>query len=230
MAFLLTGTGCLVSTQSESPDIAVNPAKQAPVIKKIPELEAKVKLIPPDNETSPFLTNANFVMDWTILGPFTFKPTDFGVGAQGDSIDKEFMTDESNLDCKTSKAPQGFEWKRITGSGKTNAGEVDFKEFLGEVDFDTVYCVCLLEVPKDLDNVSLKVGSDDFVKIWINGKIALTYNKECRAADWDQNIVGKISLKKGVNRIVVKCVNFQGGWNMYVRFTSSDGLPFNTEK
>ncbi len=203
-------------------------AKETAVRKEL-ELEAKVKLIPPDKETSPFLTNANFVMDWTIIGPFTFKDTDFGGGMQTDSIDREFMTDEPNLGCRTSKAPEGFKWTRITGSGKANAGEVDFKEFLGQVDFDTVYCVCLLDVPADTDNVIMKVGSDDYMKIWINGKIVFVYNKERRASDWDQNIVKGISLKKGLNRIVVKCVNIVGGWNMYVRFTDADGLPFRVE-
>ncbi len=233
-AILASFAGCLVSSQPQAGNIeTVTPAANtsvAAIKKKEPELEAKVKLIPPSRETSPFLTNANFVMDWTIVGPFTFKETDFGGGMQVESIDKEFMSDEPNLDCKTSKPPEGFAWKRITGSGKNNPGEVNFKELLGEVDFDTVYCVCLLDVPADMDNVVLKLGCDDYAKIWINGKIVFVYNKERRASDWDQDIVKNISLKKGLNRIVVKCVNIVGGWNMYIRFTDSLGLPFKVEE
>lgn len=227
ISMLLIGQGC-VSYPDKAQDAA---GKLAEETTAKPEKKTKipVKLIPPDQETSPFLTNDSFITDWHVLGPFKFTETDFGGGMQNNSIDKEFVTGEEELDPSYA-APKGSEWKSIIAPGARNAGEVDFDSIYGNIDYSTAYAVTFIDMPCDMDGISLRVGSDDYVKVWINGKIILTYNKECRASDWDQNIVKGITLKKGLNRIVVKCVDIVDGWSMYVRLTGRDGLPFRTEK
>ena len=125
------------------------------------------------------------------------------------------------LDYLASELPEVTDWSGTVGVG-VSANNAEYFD-------EPALSVMLLDVPADTDNVIMKVGSDDYMKIWINGKIVFVYNKERRASDWDQNIVKGISLKKGLNRIVVKCVNIVGGWNMYVRFTDADGLPFRVE-
>ena len=73
------------------------------------------------------------------------------------------------------------------------------------------------------------MGSDDYIKVWINGKLVHTYKTERRSGEADQDTVTGISLAKGSNRIVVKCVNVVNAWNFYIRFTDKDGKAFAVE-
>ena len=80
-----------------------------------------------------------------------------------------------------------------------------------------------------MSNAKLLVGSDDYIKVWINGKLELTYKTDRRSAEADQDTASGISLAKGYNRIVVKCVNVVSVWNFYLRFTDKDGKSFAVE-
>jgi hypothetical protein len=50
-----------------------------------------------------------------------------------------------------------------------------------------------------------------------------TFKKERRAGLADQDAIADITLQKGVNRVVVKCVDVVMGWNFYLRFATKDG-------
>ncbi|MEM2251424.1 MAG: hypothetical protein QW626_04940, partial [Candidatus Hadarchaeales archaeon] len=64
--------------------------------------------------------------------------------------------------------------------------------------------------------VELRVGSDDSVKVWINGKLVHS-NRVVRAAAPDQDIIPDIRLEEGTNTILVKVCNKAGGWGFYLR-------------
>ncbi|PIE23134.1 MAG: hypothetical protein CSA62_08840 [Planctomycetota bacterium] len=69
----------------------------------------------------------------------------------------------------------------------------------------------------------LKVGSDDGIRIWLEGEEILL-RKIKRMATFDQDEV-LIRLKKGENRLLFKVVNVDGGSALYARLTGTDGLP-----
>jgi hypothetical protein len=170
------------------------------------------------------LSDAHFVTSWMLLGPLPFKEGDFGGDQQQSSADKEFMPNEGELDG-TQKPSAGAAWKCMQFTS-SEAGLVDLDPVYGELEHVAAYAVAWLECPQDVPDAKLYVGSDDYMKVWINGRLVHTYNKERRAGERDQDIVGGVALRKGPNRIVVKCVDVVLGWNFYFRLTDAQGRPF----
>ena len=69
----------------------------------------------------------------------------------------------------------------------------------------------------------MKTGSDDQCKVWLNGKEVFKYTEE-RSADKDQDTT-EVTLRRGVNVVVVKVVNVKVDWSFCVRFTDKDDKP-----
>ena len=197
----------------------------APAPVKAPPANAAVgELVLPTAETGPAVTEKHFVMNWMLLGPFTFKETDFGGGHQQAAIDRAFMPNEADLDG-TQPVPAGAAWKVMRFAGTEEAGQIDLDAAYGGIDHACVYAVAWLDCPRDVADARLCAGSDDYLKVWINGKLVHTYNKERRAGVADQDVVSGIALRKGTNRVVVKCVDVVLGWNFFLRLTDSQGKP-----
>jgi hypothetical protein len=187
-----------------------------------------VQLVLPDDETSPFLTEASFVMTWMVLGPFRFAENDFGGGHQQTAADHEFIQNEAAIDG-AQEAPEGTIWQRQTFTGHVLAGQIDLNRLYQGIDHAASYAVTWLDSPVAVEDAILRIGSDDYVKIWINGELVLTYNKQRRSSDWDQDSATNIKLKMGLNRIVVKCVDVVGGYDFYFRLTDKLDRPINTK-
>lgn len=69
--------------------------------------------------------------------------------------------------------------------------------------------------------VRLELGSDDGLKVWLNGENIHT-NNTLRGCERAQDIV-KATLKKGVNELLLKVSNNGGGWAACVRVRAPDG-------
>ena len=214
--------GCLPPDSGKKQPVQETPAPAA--VTAPPAGAAYMNLVLSTPETAPSVTEKHFVTNWMLLGPFSFKEGDFGGDQQQASINKEFMPNEGALDG-TQKPPAGAAWKSMQFTSSDPAGMVDLDSVYGEIDHVTVYAVAWLDCPQDLPNAKLYVGSDDYIKVWINGRLVHTYNKERRAGERDQDVVGSVALQKGPNRIVVKCVDVVLGWNFYFRLTDAQGRP-----
>ena len=159
------------------------PVKQAKVEPKPgPKVEPEPTkaisvLVLPDKDASPFLSEDNFVTKWLVLGPFTFTESDFGGDQQQAAVDKEFMPAEGALDG-TQKAPKGTSWKEQQFKEGIQAGQCDLDGLYGGIEHAAAYAVAWVKCPKDLKGVKLYTGSDDYIKVWINGKLVHTY-KTC---------------------------------------------------
>lgn len=171
-----------------------------------------------------FLDAKHFISKWLLLGPIAFKEGDFGGGEQTAAADKEFVPKEGDLDGSQEppKDAKGAKWTAKDYSRSGVPGEID----LGDTEHAAMYAVAWVNCPEAITNAKLLVGSDDYVKIWINGKLVHTYKAGSRAGEADQDTVAGISLNKGENRIVVKCVNALGAWNFYLRFADKDGNAY----
>ena len=66
-------------------------------------------------------------------------------------------------------------------------------------------------------------GSDDQVKVYLNGKEVMKF-AEPRSADKDQDTT-TVTLTKGINVLVAKVVNEKVDWQFCVRFTDKDDKP-----
>jgi hypothetical protein len=179
-------------------------------------------VVPAQKATIPEVKH--FITKWMVLGPFTFGENEFGGYPQTGAVDKEFMPKEADMDG-TQAAPKGAKWQTKSFNDTDSPGKVD----LGEAEHVATYAVAWVECPEEIKDAKLLVGCDDFVKIWINGKQVYTYKTECRAGEADQETVKDITLNKGVNRIVVKCVNILGAYDFFVRFTDKNGYPYSVK-
>jgi hypothetical protein len=69
---------------------------------------------------------------------------------------------------------------------------------------------------ENANEIVLRLGSDDSIKLWANGKLVHD-NKALRALAPDQDSV-KVPLAKGANTILIKVVNAAGGDGIYVAY------------
>jgi len=199
--------------------VGCGPKEIAPT-KAISELS-----LPADKAAQPAeLAEEHFVTKWLVLGPFTFGEDDFGGGHQQAAADNEFMPDESALNG-TQEAPEPAAWKETQFADDGQTGRVNLDKAFGRAEHIAAYAVCWLSCPEAVSDAKLLIGCDDYIKVWINGKLVHTYKTERRAGEADQDEVEKISLKKGYNRVVVKCVDVVANWNFFFRLTDKDGKP-----
>ena len=69
--------------------------------------------------------------------------------------------------------------------------------------------------------LSLSLGSDDAIKVWCNGRL-VHENNVARAVAPDQDSI-EVDLLPGENRLLMKIVNFSGGYGFYFRPTEDAG-------
>lgn len=69
--------------------------------------------------------------------------------------------------------------------------------------------------------VQLENGSDDGIKIWLNGKLITAVNESRTAAPGQEKV--RAVLSTGWNTLLVKINNGAGGWGGYIRLTTPDG-------
>ncbi len=105
---------------------------------------------------------------------------------------------------------------KISPAGGNNVNEVINKIKLGNGDINNhaSYAVinCVSKVAKK--GASARVGSDDGVKVWFNGKDVHTNAVDRGAGDFQDNF--EVNIKKGNNVLMVKVTEKGGGWSMFV--------------
>jgi hypothetical protein len=84
-----------------------------------------------------------------------------------------------------------------------------------------VYGLAYVLSPDDRPAAML-LGSDDGVRVWLNGELVHT-NPVYRAAEPDLDRVA-VRLKKGWNKVLVKDLQGAGGWGFYLRFADPEGV------
>jgi len=70
----------------------------------------------------------------------------------------------------------------------------------------------------------MKLGTDDQAKVYLNGK-QIYRNDQPRPCPPDQDKVGGVELKAGMNALVFKVVNAGGDWKGSMRLTDAAGRP-----
>jgi hypothetical protein len=105
-----------------------------------------------------------------------------------------------------------FAWKML----KPEDGLVDFLESRqsGSLDFCVGYAWTEIELPNDMD-AWLGFGSDDGVKVWVNGDLVNDRWIQRRSLLDDEVI--PLRLKKGKNAFLVKIQNVRGRWSFTAR-------------
>jgi hypothetical protein len=144
---------------------------------------------------------------WHVLGPFTAAS---GKLAYTTPFEPE-ATLNSGVDLEAANWVEKPEW--TDGKVWNLAGERT-----------AYYLARTIDAPTDR-SASFAFGSDDAIKVWWNGEVVLDRDVE-RSVAPDQDKV-TVELKAGANLLVMKVVNYAGGFAFVFRETGDepDGVP-----
>jgi len=150
-----------------------------------------------------------YITNWWIIGPFD-NPNANGLNIKYPP-ETEFDTEKSYV----GKNDHSILWKYIENK---ESGYMDFIKLFDDPNDGVAYARTTMEL-KQAGKIKIGVGSNDGVKLWINGKLVHN-NQTARKAEPNQDIL-TINLKKGKNDILIKIDQTGGGWGFY--FTVLEG-------
>jgi HEAT repeat protein len=149
-----------------------------------------------------------FISRWSVIGPFP-----------GEDIDAEFPPEKGVDLAATIKAgDRDLKWTQQEAIDP--AGIVNFQALMQPNQNVTGYMYAEVKVEQAQD-VVLKCGSDDGMKLWLNGQ-QVHRAPQPRSLRVDEDSV-EAHLEAGVNKVLVKVVQGGGDWQACVRLTDKDG-------
>jgi hypothetical protein len=201
----------------------------------LPDLDAKKTLVPTSGKTfsppTPQELRASWdaaqaqkevdtIKEWKIIGPFK-SDEKTAVLALATPLEAE-LSHEGVLDVsRTYNDSADKDNSRALSWQEVNApkGYVDLNAECGASEYAVAYAYTEIESIHARETL-LKCGSDDGIKVWINGKVV--HEKELtrgHAAGSDQ---APIHLVAGVNRVLVKVSQYNGGWGFSVEIPKAN--------
>ena len=111
-----------------------------------------------------------------------------------------------------------YTWKlgRIAWDGGNNINDllntIGMAE--GDINDHSSYALITLESATAQSDVPMKVGSDDAIKVWLNGEVVHNNAINRGASDFQDDFT--VDLEKGDNLLLVKVSERDGGWSMFV--------------
>ena len=162
-----------------------------------------------------------YICTWLVLAPIPLKQGQEGAGA----LDEERVKGEANLKPeagdKVDVDGKDLTWKECPAKDQI----LDFNGLLGKRTENSVgYAVAYITAGADVADLTLKLGSDDQVKVYLNGKPIHSID-EGRPFEKDEDSVLGLSLRRGLNVLVVKLINEEEDWAVSARFVDKDGKP-----
>ena len=91
----------------------------------------------------------------------------------------------------------------------------------GDVNDHSAYALFSPTSDADRTGVRMNVGSDDAIKVWLNGKVVHKNPVNRPASDFQDTF--QVDLKKGENLLLVKVSERAGGWSMFVGIDRDSG-------
>lgn len=165
----------------------------------------------------------SFISAWYICGPFP-NPRDSSLGRLGlDCI----YPPEQEINLKKTYRGEGGQEVRWQRAQTQNSGYLDLTIF-HPADLVVAYALCYVYSVRE-QTLPLLVGSDDGMKVFLNGKEMYRVFIN-RPASPDQDTVAA-PLRKGWNTLLLKIENNLGGYGLYARLSDpEDSLVFRTSK
>ncbi|MCZ6603333.1 MAG: DUF3857 domain-containing protein, partial [Planctomycetota bacterium] len=154
-----------------------------------------------------------FISDWLVCGAFENE--------RGGGFDIAYPPEKEFLrDAVYGGKKRDVGWRRVPVIDPL--GWVDLDAMLRPNEECLAYATTFVKSEKDQD-AFLRVGSDEGLKVWCNGRLLLERDVH-RKARRDQDGVG-IALRKGWNQILIKVAERDGSWRFAARIHGADGHP-----
>ncbi len=158
-----------------------------------------------------------FIRNWLVLAPIPCEAESNGAV----EIDTRQLPDEGRIAPKAGDKALGLVWT----AHRSPDFFVDFRAAFGRErgEHAIAYAVAYVRSEAERDGLTLKVGSNDQCKAYLNGVQVLRAD-EGRTLEKDQNDA-RVTLRKGVNTLVLKVINEGNNWQGCARFTAREGRP-----
>ena len=184
-------------------------------------------------ESVPRITAADALAEDKITGPWLWMiaPTQRGQEVS-ETIDMDSLSLASNdavteMAVATNGASEGdlvgaLAWTlgtidgTVTGDYSDNINDIIIEIGLSDskVVHHSSYALIVLESDKDRPNLTMRVGSDDAIKVWLNGEVVHKQAVIRGLFDFQESFA--VDLKAGDNLLVVKVGNVLDNWAMFV--------------
>jgi hypothetical protein len=138
-------------------------------------------------------------------------------------VEDEFAArGDGSLDVSSSAAVDGtgLAW-RTARAGRR--GYVDLAAALGPADWAVAFAYAEIGSPRGGRTV-LRVGSDDGVRVWLNGE--QVHSREIGRTYKPGGDEVEVSLRAGLNRLLLKVDNYHGAWGFGVAIPEAAGTQF----
>lgn len=207
-----------------------------------PEKSTRQYAAPPQEAAlaNDYLDQTGFILDWITIGVFPNPggrvlwddPMPPDINAREVDFDKDYLTSvggEKNVKPELGGKMLDVDGKPISWqmiSAEPKAGFINLQKFYDAQGKKTIqvigYLVCFLNSDK-AQRVILSLGTDDGYKLWVNGEFVIA-NHTHRGAVVDDDPV-PVSLRKGVNMVLLKVSQDSGGWGAVARVVGKDFVP-----
>jgi len=171
-----------------------------------------------------------YMTKWLIIGPFPFDlVSDASTALRGNTFSEAIGFDFlSQLGGESSIRPyEGMThlWKDVEYKWKfcqSDDVEIDLTQFLGEKENAVAYAYAEIKITQPR-KIYFAVGSDDAVKIWLNGAV-IHENNTNRPMTLDEDLVSA-EWKEGDNFLLLKIVNGIMNWDFSCRLFDEGDVP-----
>ena len=180
-----------------------------------PDVQATLQI-----DYNPPTGHPNVIRDWAVIG--------FYNEADGPTrLTKDFF-DPTNTDPRVSESQMaarlgatynGKTWQALSSGADTVDALVPFPGATDGTSYGFTYVK--YDGAGDKTNCYLGIGSDDGVRVWLNGSLVHS-NDVDRGTAADTDFVGPVTLKQGWNRLMVKADQGVGGHGWYCRLANAD--------
>lgn len=162
-----------------------------------------------------------FLRDWLVLAPLSI-----GDSSGGDELDKKQFAQEASPAAQEGAvqkvADKELSWTKVA----SKTFYVDFKELHpAQSEHVVAWAVAYVVATEEKSGLALKMNSNDQGKVYLNGKELVKFT-DTRTLEKDaEDTATNVTLKKGVNVLVLKVVNEENNWQGSVRFLDKSGKP-----
>jgi type 1 glutamine amidotransferase/HEAT repeat protein len=155
--------------------------------------------------------NDDFITAWRFAGPYMKEK----IGG-GSLIGIAFAPESP-------ESASAIEWTEMPAAAYSEPGIFDLMKVAGGGD----RCAYLrTEIVSDREQrARLEIGSDDGVKVWLNGMV-VHENNVMRGLTVGQDVVN-VTLRKGVNTLMMKITQGGGDWKACCRIRAVDGFALD---
>lgn len=155
-------------------------------------------------------SDRRFLTAWNLIGPFEAPDMTHLLTTHPPEEAIDFAR------TYRGKEEQIIGWREVTSE---ESGFVPLASLLQPNEKAVAYALTYVHSPETM-KIDMLVGSDDGVRVWLNGRLVHT-NAAYRGAYPDQDHV-TTRLEQGWNTVLVKVLQGGGGWGFYLRFVDPD--------